>query len=360
MKFKLKAKKLWLILPIMVVLSLVAAACGSDGDDDSASTDAAPAEDPTTVGLVYDIGGRGDQSFNDSAFAGFDKARNELNTDGTESSPEQDGSNRAELLELQARQSDLVFAVGFLFSDSVLATAEKFPNTNFAIIDNDLGGAPPANAVGLVFDEDSGSCLVGVAAAEKTATGKIGFIGGVRIPLIEKFERGFKVCANDLANANGDGLEIFTEYITEPPNFDGFNDPAQAKIIAAKMYEEGADVVYHAAGGSGGGLFEAARERSDETGSKVWAIGVDSDQYNTVSTDLREFILTSMLKRVDVAVFNTIQDQVNGEFKGGTVQRFGLSDDGVGYSTSGGFVDDIVDVLEDYKQRAINGEFDFS
>ena len=143
--------------------------------------------------------------------------------------------------------------------------------------------------------------------------------------------------------------------MTEPPNFDGFNDPASGRVIAQSMFEQGADIVYHAAGGTGAGLFQAAKEYSEANGSKVWAIGVDSDQYLTAGDDVQEYILTSMLKRVDVAVFNTIEAHVNDEFTGGPV-TFDLSVDGVGYSTSGGYVDDIVDQLEDFKQQIIDGD----
>ncbi len=145
------------------------------------------------------------------------------------------------------------------------------------------------------------------------------------------------------------------QYITEPPDFDGFNDPASGKVIAQSMFEGGADVVYHAAGGSGSGLFQAAKEYSEAQGTKVWAIGVDSDQYLTAGDDVKDYILTSMLKRVDVAVYNTIEAQVNGTFASGA-QVFDLSVDGVGYSTSGGFVDDIVvGEIDDYKQQIIDG-----
>jgi basic membrane protein A len=121
------------------------------------------------------------------------------------------------------------------------------------------------------------------------------------------------------------------------------------------MYEQGADVVYHAAGGSGGGLFEAAKEFSTAEGAKVWAIGVDSDQYNTASEDVREYILTSMLKRVDVAVYLTITEFLNTGSVGG-VSSFDLGSDGVGYSTSGGFVDDISNQLEDLRALIVTGQ----
>ena len=150
-------------------------------------------------------------------------------------------------------------------------------------------------------------------------------------------------------------IVIDINYLTEPPDFGGFGDPAKGKEAALAMYQGGADVVYHAAGGSGLGLFQAAQEISTSTGSQVWAIGVDSDQYLTAGADLQPYILTSMLKRVDVAVYNTIQAVVDGMFAGG-YQTFDLSVDGVGYATSGGFVDDIAGDLDAFKAQIISGD----
>jgi basic membrane protein A len=189
----------------------------------------------------------------------------------------------------------------------------------------------------------------------KSATGTIGFIGGVSGVggLIERFEAGFRAGA---AAVNPD-IEIVSEYITAAPDFDGFNAPDRARDIALAMYEAGADIVYHAAGGSGAGLFEAAREQSEASGSKVWAIGVDSDQYNTADEGVREYILTSMLKRVDVSIFEVVRAVIDGTFAAGPT-TYDLSVDGVGYSTTGGFVDDIVDQLEDFKAQIVSGEIE--
>ncbi|MEX1044479.1 MAG: BMP family ABC transporter substrate-binding protein, partial [Acidimicrobiia bacterium] len=267
----------------------------------------------------------------------------------SEASANDDGSNREELLNLQAEGSELVFGIGFLFATPMTNAATANPDVNFAIVDD--GSVALPNVAGLVFAEEEGSFLVGAAAALKSTTGTIGFIGGVSIDLIKKFEAGFIAGAK----AVNPDIQIISQYVTEPPNFDGFNDPASGRVIAQSMFEGGADVVYHAAGGTGAGLFQAAKEYSEANGTKVWAIGVDSDQYLTAGEDVRDYILTSMLKRVDVAVFNTIEAQVNGEFVAGT-NVFDLSVDGVGYSTSGGFVDDITDQLEDYKQQIIDGD----
>ena len=352
-------KQLWLF-SVVLAFALIAAACGGDSDDDTTTTAAATATtaaavteaptDPVNVGLVYDIGGRGDQSFNDSAAAGFDLATADFGIIPSEASANNDGSNREELLNLQADESDLVFGVGFLFGDPMLAAATASPDVNFAIVDGFIADAPD-NVAMLLFAEHEGSFLVGAAAALKSETGHVGFIGGVNMELIQRFEAGFVAGAT----AVNPDIEIDIQYITEPPDFAGFNDPASGKVIGQAMYEGGADVVYHAAGGSGSGLFQAAKEYSEANGTHVWAIGVDSDQYLTASADVQQYILTSMLKRVDVSVYDTIKEQNDGMFAGG-VKTFDLSVDGVGYSISGGFVDDIVDQLDAFKAQIISGD----
>ncbi|MDW3217687.1 MAG: BMP family ABC transporter substrate-binding protein [Acidimicrobiales bacterium] len=341
-------KRLLLLLSVMMAFSLIAAACG---DDDG------PAG---SVGLVFDIGGEGDQSFNDSAAAGLNRAAEELNVEISKVSPNDDGSNRAELLQLQADASDIVIAVGFLFEADAAAVGGANPETNFGVIDSsmlDFSGDAPApyadNIAGLVFSEEQGSYLVGAAAASMSETGTIGFIGGVCcFGLIEKFEAGYIAGAK----AVNPDIEIISEYITEFPNFDGFNDPAAGRETALAIYEGGADVIYHAAGGTGAGMFAAAKEHTEASGSKVWGIGVDSDQYNTVGAEVQEFVLTSMLKRVDVAVYEIIKAHLDGDFGPGE-QRYDLSVDGVGYSTSGDFLpEDVIATLEDFKQQIIDGD----
>jgi basic membrane protein A len=271
-------------------------------------------------------------------------------------------------MQLQAENADLVIGVGFSFAPDAAAVADdgtvsgvaiENPDVLFAIVDDPMMNFsvdPPAptapNAAGLVFAEQEGSYLVGVAAALKSTTGKIGFIGGVSgIGLIEKFEAGYIAGAKSI---NPD-IQFTSAYITEFPDFDGFQSPDRAKEIATAMYSEGADIVYAAAGLSGSGMFQAAAETTEATGTKVWGIGVDSDQYNTVDPAVQEYVLTSMIKRVDVAVYNITEDVVNGTFEPGE-QRYDLAADGVGYSTSGGFVDDIVPQLEEAKAAIIAGD----
>jgi basic membrane protein A len=376
----IKSKRL---LAAGLAASLVLAACGGDddtteepsaeepaaeepaGEEPAAEEPAAeePAEEPAgdalNVGLTFDIGGRGDQSFNDSAAAGIDRSADELGITYTEAEPNEDGSNRAELLQLQADGSGLVIGVGFLFASDVVAVAAENPDTNFAVIDDAMldfdNGAVPLcdNCAGLTFAEEQGSFLVGVAAALNSQTGTVGFIGGVGgFGLIEKFQAGFEAGAK----AVNPDITIIPQYITMAPDFDGFFAADRAKEIALAMYDQGADVVYHAAGGSGAGLFEAAKERSESSGSKVWAIGVDSDQYFTSSEEVREYILTSMLKRVDVAVYEITKAQLDGMFAAGNTV-YDLSVDGVGYSTSGDFLTaDQIATIEDYKAQIIAGD----
>ncbi|MEL0001052.1 MAG: BMP family ABC transporter substrate-binding protein, partial [Acidimicrobiaceae bacterium] len=270
-------KRLLLLLSVLLSFSLIAAACGDDeetdaGSSDSASesestSDAAEEDDAveevaaaeTTVGLVYDIGGRGDLSFNDSAAKGLDRAEAELGIAFSEASPNDDGSNRAELLQLAADANPIVIGVGFLFAGDAAAVAAENPDTNFAVIDDamlnfDTGEPVGPNVAGLVFAEEQGSYLVGVAAALKSETGKVGFIGGVCcFGLIEKFEAGFRAGVASVDPS----IEVVAEYITDAPDFDGFNQPDRAQVIATTMYEDGADIIYHAAGGAGNGMFQA-------------------------------------------------------------------------------------------------------
>lgn len=368
---------------VFAVLALVLAACG-DGTADTttpAGDTTTPAEDTTTteegeetttteaeemigegrvIGMAFDIGGRGDLSFNDLAAAAWDEGKELYGYDGEELAPDAGGENREENLRLLAETGhELIIANGFAFAQNVWRVGTEFPEVMFAITDScaqddAFATAEMDNVRCMLFAEHEGSFLVGVAAALKSETGVIGFIGGVQVPLIEKFQAGFE--AGALA-ANPDIEILPAVYLTQPPDFSGFNDPVRGKEAALALYGQGADVVYHAAGGSGLGLFQAADEQSTDD-QHLWAIGVDSDQYEKVGDDaLREHILTSMLKRVDVAVFTTIEDFLNGNFTPGPA-IFDLAADGVGYSTSGGFIDDITDQLEQYASQIASGEIE--
>jgi basic membrane protein A len=376
----IKSKKL-LAIGVIAVLGL--AACGSDDDggDASSSTDAPDSTEATTegtdamtegtdamtegtdamtegtdampegdcaIGMAYDVTGRGDKSFNDAAAAALEQAQDDFGITFSESTPTGEGDRSARLQGLVDEGNGLVQGNGFLFFDSMTEVATNNPDVSFTIVDETVD---LPNVASLTFAEEQGSFLVGAAAALKSQTGTIGFIGGVENDLIKKFEAGYVAGATEV---NPD-IEVLVNYITQPPDFTGFNDPARGKEIAASQYEAGADVIYSAAGGSGLGAFEAAAEAGAP--GEVWAIGVDSDQYNLVEADLQPYILTSMLKKVDVATYDTIKVFCEGNFQAGK-QVFDLSVDGVDYSTTGGFVDDIADQLDEYKDQIISGEIE--
>ena len=339
---------------VVATAALALAACGgSSSGTTPADTGTSSAPAPTTstaaalkVGLAYDIGGRGDKSFNDAAAAGLDKAKSELGVEIKELSATQgetDADKEARLTLLAQAGYNPVIAVGFLYGTALKNVAAKFPNTQFGIIDSVVDGAP--NVTGLTFAEEQGSFLVGAAAALKSKTGNVGYIGGCLIPLLQKFEAGFTAGAKAVKS----DIKVQVKYLSNPPDCKGFNDPAAGTETANGMYDAGADIVFAAAGGSGTGVFQAAKAK------KALAIGVDSDQYQTAAADLQPVIMTSMLKRVDVAVFDFIKSFKDGAPLTG-VQVFDLKADGVGYATSGGQVDDIKTQLDDFKAKIVSGE----
>jgi basic membrane protein A and related proteins len=336
------------LAPVLLAGALIIAGCGGDDDDTAAGGGTtSPAASDLKVGMAYDIGGRGDQSFNDAAAAGLDRSKAELGITDTkelEASPgETDAQKEERLRQLAEAGYNPIVAVGFAYSAALAKVAPDFPEVDFAIVDD--ANAKGDNIANLTFAENEGSYLVGVAAALKSQSKHIGFVGGVQVPLIKKFEVGFKAGAK----AIDPSIKIDVTYLTQAPDFTGFNDPAKGKTAAEGMYDNGADVVYHAAGGSGGGVFQAAKDAGK------LAIGVDSDQYKTADASVRDVILTSMLKKVDVAVFDFIKSIQDNSFKSGQTV-FDLKAGGVDYSTSGGKVDDIKAQLDDYKQKIISGE----
>jgi basic membrane protein A len=329
------------------VIALGLAACGSD--EPGTQT---PAKTTVKVGMAYDIGGRGDKSFNDAAAAGLEKAKSDLNVEVKElpaNAGETENDKYARLKLLCQGGYNPVIAVGFVYAGAdpangpLAKAARDCPDVKFAIIDD--GSATAANIANLTFAEEQGSYLVGAAAALKSTSGHIGFIGGCKVDLIGKFEAGYVAGAK----AVKPDIKVDVNYLsTVADACSGFNDPAKGQTAAAGMYDAGADIVYQAAGGSGTGVFQAAKAKNKK------AIGVDSDQYNTVDPSLKDVIITSMLKRVDTAVFDFVDAFGKGQFAAGQ-QVFDLKKDGVGYSTSGGFVDDIKSKLEDYKSKIVAG-----
>jgi basic membrane protein A and related proteins len=349
-----------LVVPL-AVLALVAAACGDDTTPPGGDGSQAPeCNADLSVGIAYDVGGIGDKSFNDAANAGLQSAIDEglvceENTDSLE--PDATGSNRDEnVIALADAGHNLVIAVGFAFSPGINDNAGDYPDTQFAVIDGyatcgtvcGLTNDGLTNVTDLTFKEQEGSFLVGAAAAteaDKEGCTTVGFLGGQTGPLIEKFQAGF---AAGVANVD-DSIEVLVQYIGD--DVTAFNDAVKGEALSTGMYDDGACIIYHAAGASGAGLFTAA------VAADKLAIGVDSDQYLLVSAEQQPHIMTSMLKRVDTAVHNAIQQAGDGTLEAGG-QVFGLAEDGVDYSKSNTalMTDDIIALLDGLKQQIIDGD----
>lgn len=326
-----------LVLVLLLAISLVAVAGCKPKEE-------AP---KIKIALVFDVGGLGDKSFNDSANEGLLQAAQEFDIQTDTFEPTEGGADREQLLKSAAEQGyNLVIANGFLFTDALIAVAPQFPNTKFALTDGYIPDlTDTSNVVCWAFAENEGSYLVGIAAAMKSQTGHIGFVGGMLIPLIQKFEAGYVAGAKSV-NPN---IIIDVNYIGSTG--EAFKNPTAGKELALAQYDKGADVVYHASGASGIGVFEAAAAK------QLWAIGVDGDQYGSAPAEQQPYIMTSMIKKVNAAVYDTIKKVVEGSFKGGYV-TYGLKDGGVDYATSHptALADDIKAAIEAAKAKIVSGE----
>jgi basic membrane protein A len=271
------------------------------------------------IGLVFDVGGRGDKSFNDAAYTGLLRAERELGVRIEFLEPASSEDREAAMRLFAARGFDLVLGVGFIFSSDVDRVASDFPRVNFACVDYapPPSGAPP-NVAGLAFREEEGSFLVGAVAGLLSRTHSVGFVGGMRGPLIRKFEVGYEAGVKAACPT----CTVHSAYVGTSP--DAFKDPAKGKAIAIAEIAADADVLYHAAGASGHGVFEAAHD------ARRFAIGVDSDQWD----EMPDTIVTSMVKRADVAVFDTIVAVTKHRFEGG-MHVFGVRDGAIDYVHEG-------------------------
>ncbi len=296
------------------------------------------------VGMVFDVGGKGDKSFNDSAYRGLLHAADEFGVEHTEFEPGQDADRETGLRKLAQAKYDVIIGVGFLFSEAMRSVAVDYPNVRFACVDFDVrpDETLPQNLAGLRFREEEGSFLVGVLAAMHTETGRIGFIGGMDIPLIHKFEAGY------IAGARHARPSVSTTVAYTGTTPQAFADPAKGKELALLQYGRGVDVIYHASGSTGNGVIEAAKEAGK------YAIGVDSNQ-NYMAPG---HVLTSMVKRVDNAVYMTVKSVLDGTFAGG-VREFGLADDGIAYAVDqyneGLITDEMAAAVEEAKAAIIAG-----
>ncbi|MGA5894144.1 BMP family lipoprotein [Streptomyces venetus] len=301
-------------------LGLVATACGSTSGESGDSGD----KSDRGVAIAYDVGGKGDQSFNDAAYAGLTKAKNEYGYDTKDIEPtegETDADKEQRLASLAKQGYNPVIGIGYAYGPAMKAVAAKYPKTSFGIVDFVVESK---NVASLVFAEEQASYLAGVAAAKSTKSKVVGFVGGVDIPLIHKFEAGYKQGVQE----TDPKVKVVSQYLTQTAEEGGFASPDKGKAAAEGQIEKKADVVYAAAGLSGQGVIEAAAK------AKVWAIGVDSDQYKQAAlAKYKNSILTSALKDVGGAVYALSKSVHDGKPLTGT-QTFDLKVNGVGLSES--------------------------
>jgi basic membrane protein A len=268
------------------------------------------------VGIVFDIGGKNDKSFNEAAWRGLQRAEAELGIQGTFIEPTEGADRESALRTLASRKFDLVIGVGFIFGPDLERLARQFPGVKFAGVDyspsEGFGTLP--NLAALRFREQEGSFLVGAVAGLVTRTKVVGFVGGMKIPLIRKFEAGYEAGVHHVCPT----CRVVSAYAGTEPK--AFADPMLGEELAAAQYGQSADIIFHASGKTGDGVFAAARQRNAR------AIGVDSDQFDAAPC----CVVTSMVKRVDVAVVDAIKDVIAGKFTGG-VHELGLADHGVGF-----------------------------
>lgn len=262
------------------------------------------------IAMVTDVGGVNDQSFNQSAWEGLKRAEKDFGIKVAYKESKQDADYAPNMETLTDAGYDLIWGIGFLMGDAIKETAEINPDQKYAIIDFSYGPETPKNVACAVFQEEEPSFLVGYIAGKMTKTNKVGFVGGIKFPLIEKFEYGY-MAGVKLANPD---VEVLSQYA------ESFTDAAKGKAITNNMYQQGADIVFHASGGVGDGVIEAAKERGK------WAIGVDKDQ-NFLAPDN---VLTSAMKRVDNAIYDIGKRLIAGEFAGGDTVVYNLENEGVG------------------------------
>ncbi|MFG2603668.1 BMP family protein [Streptomyces sp. NPDC048514] len=327
-------------------LAMTATACGSTSSDNDTDSSSSGGGKGIKIGLAYDVGGRGDRSFNDSAARGADKAKTEFGgsiKELTAKSSDTPADREQRLTDLAQAGYSPIIAVGYTYAPAVDKVSKQFPKTSFGLIDAVVDGK---NVDSITFTEEQGSYLAGVAAALKTKKDHVGFIGGVDSPLIKKFEAGYVQGVKDTNSK----IKVDTQYLSHGSDTSGFASPDKGKQAAQGMLDNGADVVYSAAGSSGNGAIEAVN------GVKgAWAIGVDSDQYKIPGlAKYKNSVLTSMVKNVDVGVYDFVKSVHEGKPLAGT-NTYSLEKDGVSLSTSGGFIDDIQAKLDAAKKKIVDG-----
>lgn len=345
-------KKIVAIIATIAIAATMFAGCGKS-ESTTPSATSSKKDTKVKIGLSTDKGGRGDKSFNDAAIAGLDKIAKEytITPDILEAKKIEDYTP---FLTKLAGQDDLVFGVGFAMQKSMEEVAKANPTKKFGLIDEEV---KLPNVVSLKFKEHEGSFLMGVIAGKTTKTNKVGFIGGVDMPLIQKFEAGFIAGVMSVNPDAAKGLipEGSAQHGTYVKYTGAFDNSNAGQECAKNLYNAGCDVVFHAAGACGIGLI---KEASDErkAGKDVWAIGVDSDQA-VIMPDNASAILSSMVKRVDNATYDVSKSVIDGTFKGGTTIEFGLKENGVGMAdtTKNNTKADVVELANKYKDAIVKG-----
>lgn len=358
----MKINKKWLSLTLVLVLvASVLVGCGEDKEEAPETEDVENAEDAEEeasetedsdlkIGMVTDEGGVNDQSFNQAAWEGLEKVEEDLGIPTFYEESEQDADYEQNFETLLDNENDLIWGIGYKLADSAYEAALSNPDVNFGVIDfsydgnDDYPEGTPENLVGVVFADNESSFLAGYIAGKMTETDKIGFVGGNEGDVIWGFDYGFQAGVQYAAKELDKEIKVTSQYANS------FSDAAKGKSMATNMFQQGIDIVFHAAGGVGDGVIEAAKEQDK------WAIGVDRDQ-NYLAPD---HVLTSVMKRVDVAVYKIAEDLKAGKFEGGKTIRYDLSDDGVGLApTSDKNVPaEILEATEEVKAKIIDGEIE--
>ena len=292
------------------------------------------------VGLIYDVRGRGDLSFCDAAYAGAKKAEDKWDIKLTEINPVQNTDTEMAVRRLAELKYDLIIGVGFLFREPMDRVAPDFPDVNFALIDEE---AKPKNVASLIYKAHEGTFLAGVIAAMKTETKKVGFVGGMKIPLVEAFEIGFAAGIK----ATNPEVELLVNYVGVTPK--AFDNPAKGKELALAQYKKGADIIIAAAGASGLGVLDATKQ------TKKYIIWVDSNGNGLIPGQ----VLTSVIKGVELSVYEMIEHVVSDTFTGG-VKNYGLKEGGIEFivDKDNKFLlsEEILKKVEEFKGKIISGE----
>jgi basic membrane protein A len=336
-----RVSKITAACAITAALALTATACG-ESSDESTSSD----KGQMKIGMAYDVGGRGDNSFNDSAARGLDKAKAEFKAQTKEltaKNGETPADREQRLQSLAEGGYNPVIAIGFAYKDAVDKIAPKYPKVNFGLVDS---VSDVKNVASIVFTEEQGSYLAGVAAALKSKDGQVGFIGGVDLPLIKKFAAGFQQGVLD----TNPKAKVQIQYLSTGSDLSGFGSPDKGKEAAKGMLDKGADVIFAAAGGSGAGSIEAVAGKKG-----AWSIGVDSDQaLDPALAKYKDTILTSVVKNVDTGVYDLVKSVKDGKPLTG-VQAYSLAKGGVSLTTTGDHITDIQAKLDEAKKKIVDG-----